>query len=331
MKKITIPILPALIAVVLSGCNKSQDVYSPDAGQVLIGISAYSGMQETGTKAPVTGTVMPTGRTLVFSAYHNAAEGSSANFFTGINFTKKSGSNTIWETGKYWPLTGTLDFLGYCLDNNSRVSSVTWGTNVAASVQMTLADNKSNQDDLLVGGASALTPSSNAVVFKHAEALLTFKASSTVAYDSSTNYGITINSITVNNAYYGGRCTATRSGSNVSFSWASLANQANVVLPSMTATNLTTSAAAIGGTPGLLVIPQTETSFTINYTLHNGKDSSSANVNNTMQYTYTPASPMTWQPGKKYVYNIAVTLTGIEITASMTDWDTQTATPVAIP
>lgn len=322
----SILIILSAAALLAASCSKSQDMYSDGSKVNQIGVTAYS---ELPTRAPIFGTVMPTSRTLVFSTYHNASEGSSANFFTGINFTKKTGDNTIWQCDKYWPLTGTLDFLGYCLDDNSRVSSVTWGSNVAASVAMTLADNKSNQDDLLVGGASALTASSNAVVFKHAEALLTFNAKASVAYNATTNYGITINSITINNVYNGGRVTATRSGSNISFAWSSLSAQASVALPTMSATNLTTSFAPITTTAGGFIVPsQTETSFTISYTLHNGKDTGGNNVNNTLQYTYTPSSAITWLPGNKYIYNISMTLTGIEITSSVTNWSDQTAIPV---
>lgn len=325
MKKVLYSFL-FFLALAAVSCNKDVTVYGVGASDRQIEIGAYSGKT---TKSPVTGTTMPTGRTIVFSAYYNAAEGTSANYFTGINFTRSS--SNIWTATKYWPLSGTLDFLGYCLDNNSRVSSVTWGANNCASVSMALSNNASNQDDLLVGGASALTSSSHSVVFKHAEALLMFNAASSVAYNSSTNYGITITDIKVNNAYHSGTVTATRSGSDIAFAWSSLGSQANVTLPGMTATNLSTTMSAIGGTPGMLVPGQTETSFTIYYTLHNGKDSSSNNVDNILQYTYTPASPKTWQPGYKYIYNITMTLTGIEITTSVTDWIGAPATAVAIP
>lgn len=323
MKKLLIILLPFITLA----CTKSVEVIAPTGEPAnQLSVAAYS---EIPSRAPIFGTTMPTGRTIVFSAYLNASEGSDQNFFTGINFTKKSGDNTIWQSDKYWPLTGTLDFLGYCLDNNSRVSSVTWGSNVAASVAMTLADNRSNQDDLLVGGAPGLSKNSNAVVFKHAQALLTFNAKASVAYNATTNYGITINSITINNVYNSGRVTATRSGSDISFAWSSLAAQASVVLPTMSATNLTTTSAPITTTAGGFIVPsQTETSFTINYTLHNGKDSASANVDNVLQYTYTPASATTWQPGCKYIYNISMTLTGIEITSTVTNWSDQTAIPV---
>ena len=319
----------AIFSAALVSCNKDLGPSISDMAAVEpMSVGVYNGML---TKAPVTGTVMPTSRSIVFSAYHNAQEGTSANFFTGITFTKKEGENTLWQCSKYWPLTGTLDLLGYCLDDNSRVSSVSWGSNNAASVTMTLADNSTNQDDLLVGGASTLTSESNAVVFKHAQALLTFTARSSVAYDATANYGITITGIQVNGSYHSGTVACTRDGGNITFVWSSLGSQADISLPTMTATNLGTAPAAIEGTQGLILPAQAQTDITIYYTLHNGKDASESNIDNTLQYTFHPVAESTWDAGKKYIYNINVTLTGIEVSASVADWAAQSGTAVPIP
>ena len=59
--------------------------------------------------------------------------------------------------------------------------------------------------------------------------------------------------------------------------------------------------------------------FVINYTIHNGKDGSSNNVDNTLSYTYTPTG--TWDMGKKNVYNITFTLTEIMIDPEVVDWE----------
>lgn len=309
-------------------CNKDIIPAAAVSGDA-IEVSAYNGMM---TKAPVNGTVMPTSRTIIFSAYYNAVEGSSANYFTASVFTKKSGDNTLWVSNpaRYWPLNGTLDFLGYTLDNNSRVSAVTWGTNVTSSVTMTLANNATNQDDLLVGGASAQTKESHAVVFKHAEALLAFQARSSVAYNASTNYGITITDIKVNDTYHSGTVACTRTGGNIAFAWSALGNKQNLTLPSMTSTNLTSAYANIAGSPGMILPSQAMTTVTMYYTLHNGKDGSGNPINNTLQYTFNAGSG-TWEPGKKYTYQIDITLTAIEVNATVTDWNAQTPQEIDIP
>lgn len=325
MKRIFSIVFLTAVAL-LTSCNKDIAPVIGSSSAMPIEVGAYNGMM---TKAPVNGTVMPTGRTIVYSAYYNAVEGSSGNFFTGVNFTKKAGDNTLWTADKYWPLSGTLDFLGYCLDNNSRVSSVTWGTNNASSVTMTLANNSSNQDDLLVGGASALTKESNAVVFKHAETLLAFQAKSNIAYNASSNYGITITDIKVNDSYHSGTVACTRTGGDIAFSWSSLGSKQNLTLPSMTSTNLTASYAPINGTPGLILPPQQKTTVTMYYTLHNGKDGNGSNLNNAMQYTFDCGAG-TWDAGKKYTYQINITLTGIEVSASVTDWNAMPAATIPI-
>ena len=322
-KNLLIAIAAAAVACI--ACNKTEVATVESDAPITVGV--YNGVM---TKAPISGTTMPTSRQIIFSTYYNAVEGTSANYFQNILFTYSTG--TIWTTKKYWPLTGTLDFLGYTMDNNSRVSGVSWGTNTAASVTMTLADNNANQDDLLVGGASALTAASNAVVFKHAQALLTFNAKCSVAYNATTNLGITINDIKVNSSYHAGTVACTRTGGNIAFAWSNYSAQSNKSLPGMTATNLTTTMSAIGGTPGLMLPGQPQTSITIYYTIHNGKDSGGNNVNNNLQYTFPAPSPSkTWDPGKKYVYNIDMTLTEITISATVTDWATQTGQAVPIP
>jgi len=292
-------------------------------------VSAYCAPS---TRVPLTGTVFPTTRNLAMAAYHNAGQGSSANYFKDVTFTY-SNEGTIWQCGKYWPLNGSLDFLGYSLDNNSRASSVTWNSdNYTSGVTLTLADNHTNQDDLLVGGSSANTASSSVMALKHAESYLTFQAKANVAYNATTNFGITITDIKVNNAYYSGTVACTRSGGDMSFTWSNRgAQQASMSLPSVASTNLTTSYANIAGTPGVLVVPQDQTSITVYYTIHNGKDDNNNAINNPMQHTYTPASGAKWDPMKKYIYRIDMTLTGITVSVSVTDWVDQTPTAVPIP
>lgn len=327
MKHSIIPIIAVLLA---SSCNMNRlDVPSMD-----IPVSTSIACAPS-TKAPLTVTVLPTSRAVVMAAYHNAQQGSSANYFKDVTFSYSTG--TFWACDKYWPLNGSLDFLGYSLDNNSRVSSVTWGTGTkgyTSSVQLTLADNHTNQDDLLVGGSAANTSSSTAMALKHAQSLLTFKARANVAYNATTNMGITITDLKVNNAYYSGTVLCTRSGGDIIFAWSAMGSQQTAMtLPAFASTNLTstTSFASLNGTPGVLVVPQDATAFTVYYTLHNGKDDKGNNIDNPMQYTYNPTSGATWDPMKKYVYNIDMTLTGITVSLSITDWSNAPETTVEIP
>jgi len=315
MKKIFA--LLALAATLSLSCSKqdaAEDApYDPDLIRICGGIE----VSMTSTKAAITNGVLPTTRAMYVASYNRAA---GANHFPCTKFSYNSGS---WSADKSWPLSGSLDFLAYS-PGASSVTSVSWGSpNATASVTMTMPDNSSLQEDLLVGGvAERPANSSVSIEFKHAEAYLTFTAKAAESYNATTNRGVTINSITLKSAYHSGTVQATRSGSAISFSWSSLASQKTLAAPGISATNLTTTPATLGS--GILLPSQTEVGFVINYTLHNGKDSSGNSVNTTLTYDWTPASAITWDPGKKYTYSLDITLVGITVTPTVSSWTTGT-------
>lgn len=315
MKKKGYTIINALdclvMAAVLLACTKTEMPLVQQA--VPLGIEAGIEWIGSGTRAPVTGSALPVAQSIIMSAYYNPVAGSGQNYFSGQTFTYSGG--TTWQfAGGYWPLAGTLDMLGYSLADAGHVSSVSWGDNAAASVTMTLADNSANQDDLVAGGAGAMTSSSKTMTFSHAEALISFTASSNVAYDAEANLGVTITDIKINAANHSGTVTCTRSGSSVSFTWGSLGSAATISLPSLSATNLGTAAASLSGTPGLILPPQAAKSMTIYYTVHLGKDESGGNLDQSMSHTFTPAG--SWAAGTKYVYQIYITETNISVNLS---------------
>ena len=186
------------------------------------------------TKAPIDGSVaLPryhsdgtTPRKLKVSAYHNAAAGigTSATYFTNTTFTYfgLNGSKAQWQGGtssaplpKYWPSSGTLNLFAFCAngvggasaDNPTPTYNV--GSKVSDGATVTLGDNSATQVDVVFGGISAQTrdATGNAMTMRHAQALIVFTAESTVARNATTNAGVTINSITLNGAYFGGTLT----------------------------------------------------------------------------------------------------------------------------
>lgn len=299
----------------LCSCSKEEIKGVPE-DPLLIRIS---GGIEVGrsTKAAITNGALPSPRDIFVASYNRTA---SRNFFPGTRFSYKSGT---WSSDKSWPLSGTLDFLAYS-PGASAVTSVIWGTpDVTSSVKMTMPDNSATQEDILAGCATGKVSNSSVDIdFKHAEAYLTFAAKAAESYNSSTNRGVTINSITLKSAYHSGTVQASRSDSAMSFTWSGLGAQKTLTLPGLSATDLTTAAATLGA--GILLPPQTEVGFTINYTLHNGKDVSGANVNTTLVYDWTPTSPVSWEPGEKYTYTINITLVGITIIPSISAWTSGT-------
>lgn len=306
--------IAATMLSVLCSCNKEDARIAeiPHSEPIRITTGIDIGLS---TKAAITDGVFPTTRDMIVSAYHNA---SSQNHFAATVFKHSSGA---WIADKSWPLSGTLDFLAYS-PGSSAVTDITWGTgNATSSLKFTMPDNSSVQEDILIGCAASRPANTDVVIdFKHPQAYLTFTGRSAVSYNSTTNRGITINSITLKSAKYSGTILANRSDSNLSFFWSSLGSAKTLAAPGITSTNLTTTATTLGR--GILLPEQTEVGFNINYTLHNGKDAAGNLVNTTMNYDYTPSSPVSWEAGKKYNYGIDVTLKGINITPSVALWAT---------
>lgn len=310
----TIHTLIALAALALVSCSKQENGgdMEPDPG--LIRISGGIEVR-TDTRSAITDGALPTSRDILVASYERV---SAQTFFPCTRFSYKSGS---WSADKSWPLSGSLDFLAYS-PGASAVSGVVWGSpDVTSSVQMTMPDNSSTQEDLLVGGVGQRPANSTvAIEFRHAEALLTFSAKASESYSAATDRGVTVNSITLKSVAHSGTVQAARSGSSVTFTWSGLGSRKALAVPGFSATNLTTSAVTLGS--GILLPPQTEVGFVISYTLHNGKDASGNSVNTTLTYDWTPSGPVTWEPGKKYNYAIDITLAGITVTPTVSAWTT---------
>lgn len=364
MKRISI--LATITALVfLTGCKKDVTVQpdNPSEYQDEIAIRTIAGI----TKSAINSTSFPEGYDIMLSAYKNVGshkgEDASANYFEGIRFTK---TGTTWKSTsgpKYYPIGGTLDFLavasaGYKSSSSGIVPTVTWGNggNVAKRAVLAVPDNSSKFDDLMYAYAngSASSTSGTAMQFKHAMTALVFLAKSNIAYNSTRNIGITINSISVVNAKYSGTLTLNNpsagNGTGIfTAAWSSLGNQkasiaARVWNTGNTGTNTSESALSGFNVPtaynsieskpfgdGYVLVPEQEAaSFVVNYTIHNGFDlNGTRQVNDTYEKTISPGG--TWEMGKKYVYQLNFTLTGIEFNPVIIDWNTNNSTTVLPP
>lgn len=294
----------------------------------------------------------------------------AADFFQGIHFAKGASDNVWHAaTPKYWPLSGNLDLLCVaCAGLNTAANGVdlssacTWGdnSNSAKKVVVAVPDNSAKFDDILFGAANAQTYSATGtpMTFKHAEAAVVFTAKSNVAYDAEKNLGITINSISVDSAKFSGTLTisnpAAGGGSgDLAAVWSNLAdkkdnikarvwdstsvnrgikadeaalNNLNLLYTKSKADSLSTFPF---GEAYVILPEQPATRFTVTYTIHNGKDASGSALDNQMQYQYAVASG-NWEQGKKYIYDINITLNEITIAPSVVDWANQTTVDVPI-
>ena len=277
------------------------------------------------------------------SAYYNAPSGmsTSGDYFSNTQFTKMSDANRWRATdAKYWPQNGTLDLFAYSADGlscgNTSYTPTYHLANVARGVTLSVADNYSTQCDILFGRVAAATrdASGNAMQMRHAEACIIVAASSTVAYNSTTNVGVTLDAVTVNSVKCSGTLAidATQAAGS-QCTWSSLGSSHDLSIKTTggstalaynvptTPMDITAAGNHMGiGGVGLVVPEQAQTSLTIVYTIHNGKNASGGNLNNTVAYSYTCTPGSTWDEGKKYVYYIGFTMNEIIINPTVTDW-----------
>ena len=319
-------------ALALTACTNETTEYVGDTQAREI---AFAPLAQKATRAAVDGTEFPTTSDIIVAAYD---AGNSANFFNETTFKYNyaagaSASSAKWgaeATAKYWPLsTTTINFLAYA---NFTAGTATWGsTNYASEVTLAMADNSSTQNDLMyaVGqgkveqtGNSISVPDAVAMVFGHAQSLLTFNVKANVA---ST---ITLKKITLNGAYFSGTFTVDNSTAynqtteqNVqSATWSTLGNQ-KATLDIFDGTySITTSSVKMAE---IMVVPHPTTasfeSFTLTYTM-DGKD---------YTYTFTPVD-RNLEKAKNYVYDITFNLHEIFVTATVGSWGT-TSNYVEIP
>ncbi len=321
--------LISVVAVTMTACTSETEEYvgSEQSHEI-----SFSPIAQKPTRAAVDGTTFPN-QAMYVTAYNVTTQ---TVFFEATTFSR---SSSTWIGGKYWPLSAAyINFLAY---TGFEGTSATWGSNKADQVTLVMTDNKTAQQDLMYAiGNGEVTQSGNSLnfppsvpmAFKHAQAWISFNANAT----SGTDGKITLNSITLNGAKYNGTYTITHTaynantGQSVAGAWTSLGSTANVTVPGWTAAAIayfsSSNGVAVGD--GLMIVPDDNpstadfTSFTVNYTLDN----------KTYDYTYTPATDVdkNVDQAKRYIYNITFGIKEIEISPTITTWDSQTGIGVTI-
>ena len=340
MKNTSIKIILAAAAFAASACTQTMPDLMVDASSQAVSINPVAAVTKAG---PIDGTVFPNSYNMVVSAYYNAAEGASGNYFSGITFSRNA-STGRWDESKYWPMSGTLNILAYSANdgtNNVVTAAPVYSAKNTDGVTLTVTDNRTAQVDILHSQVEEQTYSASGVPmqFKHAQAAIAFVAKSNVAYNASSNVGITITKITLNDAKYSGTLAISKTDDATDgyCVWSSLGSEADKDLPGLSSYNvpaayidITSAGNHFGiGSTGIMVPEQAQTSFTIHYTLHNGKASDgTTNLDNALQYTHSCNGD--WTEGKKHVYELNFTLNKIEITPVVVDWNVETA-EVPIP
>ena len=337
----------AVAAVALASCSSDDTIAeNSNVGKNQQKEIVLNPLAQPPTRAAVQGTLFPTDNTMEVVAYQSAP-GDGANYFTKATFMRTQVSTDpeayAWTGSKYWPLMDnvTLNFFAISAKDvtNSHIVIPDGlpSTSTGATVAYTAANSYSNlnSDIMYSFNRGTVTQATNVLtfpqvpmVFKHTQSQVRFQ----IKAGNVASEGITINSITVNDASVTGNLTikpttvtdntnitATTGDVDFTASWTDYPDAASWAVPGVN-TNIGTLVngtfkpaddAANANRAALLIIPERGFSgFTINYSF-GGKGYS---------YTYTD-SHATADQGKVYSYKITMTLHEIQVVPSVTNWD----------
>ena len=256
MKKIILYSAVAALAA-MSACSKSSVVPDQGADQREISLGSYMRPLTKATNIPDTpdystggafgGESLPDFFDMYLSTYltptNTSTSATPREYFTGALFApffveiEDSMDEdypgyydvSAWHgnPARYWPLNGTLSFVGYATrhgysaikdvdeeyDATTHPDAPQWhNDSVDNSVELNIDDNSAIYDDIVYSGTrdAAFDPNNDlAMGFKHAFAVVmfTFNTNNTFVEDDDHEYGIAITGLEVENAYYGGKLT----------------------------------------------------------------------------------------------------------------------------
>ena len=270
------------------------------------------------TRAAITGTDMPDGFHIWLSTYlsDETEAVNNRNYFTDVEYAKDV---SVWKsaTPHYWPLQGTLDFLGIATDPALGISC-TWNASRNTSrVNVDVPATYASQTEVLyaasypLAGVHASVPMS----FYHSQALLIFKAR------ASTLNLIKVTDITIHDVYTDGTLTVKTDGPLIAewdFSSSTPADKA-VHKPALDY-ELEPGDTFLPFGSELLLPEQLNKTFTVSFKQRaNTGIAWDSDLVVEQTFTFDDVFRM-WQMGKKYIYNIDFTLTGITVTPSIEDW-----------
>ncbi|MGN0212273.1 MAG: fimbrillin family protein [Muribaculaceae bacterium] len=324
--------ISCLAVVALASCSKSEDL-EPSQAQKEI---AFSVATDKLSRAPITGAAFAADQKIYVSATNSV----SGNYFENVAFAKDA---STWKAGKVWPVNGVTSFLAYAFTpaTNSAMdeSTAVWGTKLAESVEFDLSAKSLYSEaaaattDLPAGSTDAdFTPYvdllyANAdqtkegvyntvpMTFSHTGAWIVFNVKAVGLLSGAT---LTLNTFDIAKIFKGGKLTIDNTvvgGAKASWDFSTL-TAADYAVESFPQT----SGVVLDGsykTFGVIVPEQNQTAFNFKYTL-----ASTGATDQVVNYVHNLNRFDKWQMGKKYVYNITISFTEIEIEPSVTDWGT---------
>ena len=270
------------------------------------------------TRAAITGTDMPVDFHIWLSTYlsDETVAANNHNYFTDVEYAK-DGSEWKSATPYYWPLQGTLDFLGIATDPGLGITCTWNAARNASRVDVDVPDTYASQTEVLyaasypLAGVHASVPMS----YYHSQALLSFKCR------ASTLNLIKVTDITIHDVYTDGTLTVRTNGPLVA-EWdfsASTANDRAVIKPTVDY-ELDPGDTFLQFGSEMLLPEQLNKTFTVTFKQRaNTGIAWDSDLVVEQTYTFDDVFRL-WHMGKKYTYNIDFTLTGITVTPSIEDW-----------
>lgn len=295
-------ILASAAALLLASCAKTTVVYNEAPEE--IGFKAVTGVM---TKAPIPTGNLPTteGNMVVYASKSKEESANYADAFIACEFEYHS-TGSYWggTTPQYWPVSGYMKFMAYYPSGIGTASGA-----VSSGVTITGINIKDTQTDILytdlTNAYTCATASASNVPLQFKHALSLIEVTAAVAGENMTNVRVT--NVAIEKPVMQG--TLKFNGSGVP-TWENPSAMAtNYPMDNdISSTDLTTTPQALG--TGALVVPGDQTKLHVTYSVA-GLDPVTAECDITG----------TWEVGKKYIYNIEVTLKEIKITATVDDWD----------
>ena len=272
-------------------------------------IAVSPGLQ---TRAVISGPDMPDGFHIWVSSWLNdeVYPGGGLNYFTGVEFAK---DGTEWKSNpaRYWPLSGTLDFLGIAADPAELTLGLNWDSAKNVSrVEVDVPDTYDSQSEVFYAASYPLEGFRGSVPMEYhrSQAVLRFMVRTDVL-DL-----IKVDDITIKGLYTAGTLTVEGDGP-LKASWdfsSATASDRSVPKPSATYVFEPGGSFEEFGL-GIVVPEQVNQPFVISFR-QRANTGIAWDSDLVLEQTYEFDDTFRkWFMGKQYVYNIDISLTSITV------------------
>lgn len=296
----------AAAATLLTACDKNNEMDATWNGEIRLS----SGVEvETRAFTPTQGTQIANGE--VVSVWVNDATASTA-LYKAYQLTA-DGSSNFTGTTMYFPKTGNGVNISamhgafapaFSEGNEFPSSGVTFSVNADQS-----SSNAFIKSDLLYAYSPSVARTSNKVPLTFYHMLSKLEVAIKIGDGSpalKSNGAVSLGTVTTNGKFTPGTDVSTEDLRKAMLAAAASPATGSITLGQTTSTDLT---AANVNYNEAIIVPQDMSSKTLTFTLADG---------GILKYTI-PAST-TFTSGKKYIYQITLKLSGLEVSSSIEDW-----------